>query len=492
LRIICVEPSPDVAVAVANSFGVSVSASGYGSGSLSGAVAEGLAQIAERTTAIQAILRQGYQACIDYMNGAINGTTYSLRQSRLDDLLVTLVLAEDAAGAFGRKGASIGTNAAASAEAVASMLPDISQGLEESNKELAEKQQAVADRQQELNDAQAALDNATDENRAELTTKRDAAQTQLDIAKSERDAALRKTTGLSEAASRAAAGVTSVTGQGGIIAEPDPQIARAIADMQDTFVNKDAEQAYLSTCLIELGQWKQRDPEDDRFRQGVLRDLEGQKGGDVRDYFLATQLGQQTWLTDHCRANFDTFLLRAQENRYNLNVMKMQIEAQRVKLDELKLEKASLAIGEGVSPAFARAAAVKAQAALTEALAKLTANPVPKPAATDSAERKDAIEQLAARQQAVANKSKELASRFTVLPPETDVTNLEARLRQLDIDARQQGSDAERRDWQADFEFARSNASYLARRYDDYTREANSLTGRVSSLVDAIPQLPAQ
>ena len=100
-RILCVEPSPDVAIAVANSFGIGVSILGQGSGSLTGTQIEGIAQLAERTVAIQALLKQGYQACLDYSNGAITGTTYSLRTSRLDDLLVTLVLAENASGAFG-------------------------------------------------------------------------------------------------------------------------------------------------------------------------------------------------------------------------------------------------------------------------------------------------------------------------------------------------------------------------------------------------------
>ena len=128
-RVLCVEPSPDVAVAVANSFGVSLSVLGQGSGSVSGAQAEGLAQIAERTVAIQALLKQGYQACLDYANGAISGTTYSLRASRLDDLLVTLVLAENASGAYGRSGAALGSKARAEAGRIVTPLAHIDDGF---------------------------------------------------------------------------------------------------------------------------------------------------------------------------------------------------------------------------------------------------------------------------------------------------------------------------------------------------------------------------
>ena len=104
VRIICTEPSPDVAVALANSFGFGVSVLGQGAGSVTGAQVEGIVQLGERTVAIQALLKQGYQACLDYANGAVTGTTYSLRTSRLDDLLVTLILGEVAGGAFGRSG----------------------------------------------------------------------------------------------------------------------------------------------------------------------------------------------------------------------------------------------------------------------------------------------------------------------------------------------------------------------------------------------------
>ena len=46
-RIVCAEPSPDVAVTVANSFGSAISIMGQGSASVTSAQAEGIAQLAE-------------------------------------------------------------------------------------------------------------------------------------------------------------------------------------------------------------------------------------------------------------------------------------------------------------------------------------------------------------------------------------------------------------------------------------------------------------
>ena len=69
--ILCVEPPPDVAVALAGSVGFGIGVQGAGSASLSASQVEGVAQLAERTAGIQALLHQAYRACVDYRNGAI-------------------------------------------------------------------------------------------------------------------------------------------------------------------------------------------------------------------------------------------------------------------------------------------------------------------------------------------------------------------------------------------------------------------------------------
>src|SRR5713101_5408567 len=102
-RILCTEPSPDVATTLANSFGASISVLNYGSGSLSTQQVEGLVQLGERTAAIQLLRDKMYQTCLAYANGAISGTSYSLIMSNLDDTIVTMSLGDGAAGAFGRK-----------------------------------------------------------------------------------------------------------------------------------------------------------------------------------------------------------------------------------------------------------------------------------------------------------------------------------------------------------------------------------------------------
>ena len=73
LRIVCAEPSPDVATVVANSFGASLNVLKKGNAAASGAQSQALAQLAERTVTVQLLRDQMYRACEAYANGAISG-----------------------------------------------------------------------------------------------------------------------------------------------------------------------------------------------------------------------------------------------------------------------------------------------------------------------------------------------------------------------------------------------------------------------------------
>jgi hypothetical protein len=123
-RVVCAEPSPDVAVALASSTQLGASF-GYqaatGSGAFSKNQAEGLAQIAERTATIQ-LLRDGlYRACEAYANGALSSTEYAMVLSRLDEAVISLRSIEVAGGAFGAAGAAIAASTEGTAEAASAV-----------------------------------------------------------------------------------------------------------------------------------------------------------------------------------------------------------------------------------------------------------------------------------------------------------------------------------------------------------------------------------
>ena len=120
-RIVCAEPSPDVAQALSDAISaglkVEVAGQGSGAGTFGRSSAEAVAQLGERLGTIQ-LLRDGlYRACEAYANGAISNTSYSMILGRYDDVMVTMLMSELAAGAFGRSGAALGTAASSAARA---------------------------------------------------------------------------------------------------------------------------------------------------------------------------------------------------------------------------------------------------------------------------------------------------------------------------------------------------------------------------------------
>jgi hypothetical protein len=98
--VVCAEPSPDVALALSTT--LSLEASGKtaavdATGKASGSVSEAVLALAGRTTAVVALRDSLFRACEAYANGVIGRDGYGLILSQYGDLLVTLMLGEDAA-----------------------------------------------------------------------------------------------------------------------------------------------------------------------------------------------------------------------------------------------------------------------------------------------------------------------------------------------------------------------------------------------------------
>jgi hypothetical protein len=251
-RIVCAEPSPDVAVALVNSLNVGVSVFNKGSGTISRNQAEGIAQLAERTASIQALRDQMYQACLAYSNGAITGTTYSIVMGRLNDTMVTLILGEVAGGAVGRRLAGIGTKTSSNVSAPASASPERIASIDEARTKLAAAEKKVTQKQEKLKAAKEAVsdkENPTTKEQATITK----AENELQQAKVEQNALLTLLKYTVNLANQSAAGVGTLTTAGEISHAPSPEIANTVRDMQEAFLAKDFSDVYVSACLIELG-----------------------------------------------------------------------------------------------------------------------------------------------------------------------------------------------------------------------------------------------
>lgn len=101
-QVICTEPSPDVAKALSTARQLTASGgNGTVSGSLaaSAATASAVAELAGRSTALLGLRDGLYRACEAYANGALGDSAYALVLSRYGQIMITLFLGQDAAGA---------------------------------------------------------------------------------------------------------------------------------------------------------------------------------------------------------------------------------------------------------------------------------------------------------------------------------------------------------------------------------------------------------
>jgi hypothetical protein len=114
-RVYCAEPSPDIAriVSAASSLNLTGSAKGLEKVqpelalAFASSRAEGLAQLGQRLATIQLLRDSTFRACEAYANGAIGPSTYAMIVSRYDDVMVTLLLGEMAAGSARHAPASL-------------------------------------------------------------------------------------------------------------------------------------------------------------------------------------------------------------------------------------------------------------------------------------------------------------------------------------------------------------------------------------------------
>lgn len=149
-RIVCAEPSPDVAQSISEAIRASLeldlsklaTADKSNNKTLgldfSRSATESVAQLGERLAVIQLLRDKMYRVCEAYANGAIGEAAYTLILARHDKTMMSLLSNELAAGAFGRDLVVIGGVASTS-------------GL--SGEQLTQQQKVVEDKKKELDAA---------------------------------------------------------------------------------------------------------------------------------------------------------------------------------------------------------------------------------------------------------------------------------------------------------------------------------------------------
>jgi len=247
-RIICAEPSPDVAQAISAAFsaaaqvdaklaaapaaGATVGGSQQiaGSGSVGSAYASSIAQLGERLSTVALLRDKMYRACEAYQNGAISDTSYTLMLARFDKTMTSLLSSELAAGAFGRNLAALGGSAS-------------TRGVDP--KQLADAKEAAKSAAKDLS-AAAALPETNDTEKAKKAEALKQAGTKLD------DAVAKLADLELQAAATAAQSGPGTTGVLGQITSRSALDADAVARINANFLDDDASGSLIDACLVAL------------------------------------------------------------------------------------------------------------------------------------------------------------------------------------------------------------------------------------------------
>lgn len=144
-RVLCAEPSPDIARAVSTALESSLKVEGKGKG-VSGVIdasfdrtfTESIAQLGTRLATIQLLRDELSDLCRAYANGAVSSITYTLRLSRLDKKMITLLVSEASAGALSRALVSVNGLASSGRHASAEALKDAEERISEAAKAVTE------------------------------------------------------------------------------------------------------------------------------------------------------------------------------------------------------------------------------------------------------------------------------------------------------------------------------------------------------------------
>lgn len=278
-QIVCSEPSPDVASAVATSFSGALSVLGKGSGSVSTGLIESMSQLVERTASIQLLRDKMYQTCLAYANGAISGTTYSMVMAQLDRTIVSLLLGESAAAAFGRSGGAIGTQVSTSGSASLTG-PGAGNDMEKSVKAVADAQAALLKAQEALatvtkeKGEACGLEKASDQGPGEACKAIAVEESKVAEAENHLNATLRVLQTAAVVQSNARAETSKVTGVGGLDRAPTPELARELRLMQGEFLEQDPNDLFLPTCMVELGLHNQQDSTAGQVLDFLLANLQ--------------------------------------------------------------------------------------------------------------------------------------------------------------------------------------------------------------------------
>lgn len=271
-RVVCTEPSPDVATVIANSFGAGLSILGQGAGTFTTQQAEGMMSLVERTASIQLLRDKMYQTCLAYSNGAISGTSYAMIMSRLDETILSFLLGETAGGAFGRTGGALGTEASSEAQATLMGIPGGLQDVVKLGDELKVAQAEYDTAKADYDKAAASTPQSGASVPSDKIAARDASKLAMDEKQKRRDDVLKSIQSRADALAKSSGSVKSVIAMGGLTRSTSAEIGQTLRQMQEEFLSSDISRDVVSACMVEMAsQAELRSPEQIRLSLAVAK-----------------------------------------------------------------------------------------------------------------------------------------------------------------------------------------------------------------------------
>lgn len=245
-RMICAEPSPDIAIASSRALELVAdlrSPTGEAITVNAGfAIAQTFAQLGERLATIQ-LLRDGlFQACQMYVNGALPRVAYGVLLSGVGEALVTLSAIEFGSGAFGRTLAAGSTTAGAGSlagDSATPLLNAMQTALDAASTRLEAAEQALT--------TASGLEASVDDRDQRIA----AAQAEVATATASRDAIVGSVAALSSAVAVSASGTSNPPG-GGVEAEVSDAAIAEIRQMQTAYINDINYQSMIVACITAL------------------------------------------------------------------------------------------------------------------------------------------------------------------------------------------------------------------------------------------------
>lgn len=335
-EVICMEPSPDVATASQSALQIVANAADGTKAQISASTAEALASLVERTATIQLLRDQMFRACEAYSNGAISATSYSLVMSRNNKAMITLMLGETAAGAFGRSGVALGGKTSASGS-----LGDegSSETFEASLAKLVEIDSDVDAARTARDSAKSANDEAnkddskaTDEQKDELSNNLKTAEKNLKDLENKKANALVLVQSSHNQTANSAAEIVESEGFGSLTASVSANAIDALSQMQEIYMRDSLADEVISACVVEMG-FSLSEYAANRFNEPLINSLEPiaadlQKKGaagalsasDFEDAKkqarnIESSLARHSALTQFCIKNLPSMINHAEANR---------------------------------------------------------------------------------------------------------------------------------------------------------------------------------